>query len=346
MKINNRLIGPGQPCYVIAELSANHGGSLDHALAIVRGAKAAGADAVKIQTYTADTMTLDVKSDLFRVKGGLWDGQYLYELYQKASTPWEWHAPIKEEAEKSGLHFFSTPFDETAVDFLEKLNVPAYKIASFELIDDPLLIRIGQTKKPVIMSTGMASLEEIRHALDLLHAHGSSEVALLKCVSAYPAPADHMHLRTIPDMQQRFKCPVGLSDHTLGHIVPVTGVALGAQLLEKHVKLNAGDDSVDAAFSMTLEDFGQMVQAVRLAELAMGQISYSRIAQESESFAHRRSIFCSRDIKKGEIFTKDNIRVVRPGQGLSPKFYGKVLGTRAKEDIGRGKPLSQEMVDG
>jgi len=345
MKIQGRPIGPGHPCYVIAEISANHGGSLEQALRIVRAAKEAGADAVKLQTYTADTMTLDVDNDYFRIKGGLWDGQHLYELYQKASTPWEWHKALKKEAEHLKMHCFSTPFDETAVDFLESLSVGAHKIASFELVNDPLLIKIAQTKKPVIMSTGMSTLDEIQHAVEVLSAHGTTQLALLKCVSAYPAPAQEMNLRTMADMRQRFKCPVGLSDHTLGPTIAVAAVALGADLIEKHIKLNQDDDTPDAAFSMTPEAFAEMVKAMRLAESALGQVRYGQTAQEKKSLVFRRSIFVSQDIKKGQTFSPDNIRVIRLGQGLSPKYYAQLLGRKSKRDIARGTPLSEAMID-
>ncbi|MDO8675115.1 MAG: pseudaminic acid synthase [Candidatus Omnitrophota bacterium] len=344
MMIQGRRIGAGQPCYVIAELSANHGGSLERALRIVRAAKEAGADAIKLQTYTADTMTLDVDNEYFRIKDGLWGGKNLYQLYQKASTPWEWHKTLKEEADKLQMHCFSTPFDETAVDFLESLGVAAYKIASFELVDDLLLIKVAHTRKPVIMSTGMATLEEIRHALQVLHDNGTKEIALLKCVSAYPAPAQEMHLRTMSDMRARFKCPVGLSDHTLGPTVAIAAVAVGAELLEKHIKLNQEDDTPDAVFSMTPEAFGDMVQALRLTESALGEVRYQKTQQEGNSVVFRRSIFVSRDIKKGEVFTSENIKVIRPGQGLSPKYYAQLLGRKAKQDISRGTPLSRAMM--
>ena len=345
MKIQGRPIGAGHPCYVIAELSANHGGSLERALRIVRAAKEAGADAIKLQTYTADTMTLNVDNDYFCIKGGLWDGQHLYQLYQIASTPWEWHKVIKEESERLHMHFFSTPFDETSVDFLESLGVGVYKVASFELVDDPLLVKIAQTKKPVIMSTGMATLDEIQHAVSVLSANGTTELALLKCVSAYPAPAQDMHLRTMADMRLRFKCPVGLSDHTLGPTVAVAAVALGADLIEKHIKLNQEDDTPDAAFSMAPDAFGEMVQALRLTESALGQVHYQQTEQETKSLVFRRSIFVSQDIKKGHTFSRDNIRVVRPGHGLSPKYYEQVLGTKSRQDIARGTPLTEAMID-
>jgi pseudaminic acid synthase len=344
MKIKGRAVGFGHPCFVIAELSANHGGSLDKALAIVRAAKDAGADAIKLQTYTADTMTLDADNDCFAIKGGLWDGQRLYQLYEKAATPWEWHKPLKEEADRLGLIFFSSPFDESAVDFLESLDVPAYKIASFELVDDVLLAKVAQTKKPVIMSTGMATLEEINHALEVLNANGAKEIALLKCVSSYPAPAEDMNLRTIKDMQERFKCPVGLSDHTLGYTVPVAAVALGAQLLEKHLMHDANDDTPDAAFSMTPKTFSEMVQALRLAEGALGKPTYSPTCNETKNIIFRRSVFVAKDIKKGETFSRENIRVVRPGHGLSPKHYAATIGKKATVDLAKGTPLAESMI--
>ncbi len=346
MQIGNRQIGAGHSCYIIAELSANHGGSLEQALAIVRAAKAAGADAVKLQTYTADTMTLDVPSDIFRVQGSLWDGQHLYELYQKAATPWEWHGPIQREAARLGLDFFSTPFDATAVDFLESLNVPCYKVASFELVDDPLLINIAKTHKPVIMSTGMATVEEIEHALKVLRSNGSGEIILLKCVSAYPASPKDMNLRTISDMQQRFQCPVGLSDHTLGHMIAAASVTLGVCVIEKHMKLSHDEVSVDAKFSLTPEVFGEMVQSIRMVEAALGQVSYTCAADEAKNLAYRRSIFVVKDIKKGGSYTLENIRVIRPSQGLSPRYYEHILGTCAVKDVERGTPLDLTMIEG
>ncbi len=346
IQIAGRAIGAGRPVYVVAELSANHHGDYDEAARLVTAAAEAGADAVKLQTYSPDTMTLDCDAEPFRVKGGtLWDGATLYDLYRRAMTPWDWHPRLMQLAASLGLDCFSSPFDETAVDFLEKLDVPAHKVASFELVDLPLLERIGRTGRPVIASTGMASREEIREALDTLRAAGAREVALLQCTSAYPAPPEEMNLRTIPDLVQRFGVPVGLSDHTLGHDVAVAAVALGACIVEKHFTLSREVEGPDSAFSMEPDELRALVQAVRTTERALGEPRYAPSAREAASRAFRRSIFVVRDVAAGEVLTRENLRVIRPADGLAPKHLGEVLGRRARCDLERGMPLAWDLIE-
>lgn len=345
LHLAGRPIGPGHPVYIIAELSANHGGSFEQAAATLRAMKAAGADAVKIQTYTADTLTLACEQPWFRIQGGtLWDGRTLHELYQQAAMPWEWTPRLQALAAELGLHFFSTPFDATAVDFLQQLDVPAFKVASFELVDLPLLRRIAATGKPVIASTGMATLEEISEAVTTLRTAGASALALLKCTSAYPAPPEEMHLRTIPDLAERFQLPVGLSDHTLGMAVPVAAVALGASLIEKHFTLSRSLPGPDSAFSLEPEEFRAMVEAIRTAERALGRVNYTLSPQESKSRQFRRSLFVVADLRAGEVFTPENVRSIRPAHGLHPRHYEEILGRRAARDIPRGTPLSWELI--
>lgn len=347
MKIAGRQIGDGAPVYVIAELSANHGQNFEQALAIVRAAKEAGADAVKLQTYTADTLTLDCDKEYFRIgKGTIWEGRTLHELYREAFTPWEWQPKLKAAAEALGMHCFSSPFDETAVDFLDTLDVPAYKIASFELVDLPLIARAARTGKPLIISTGMATREEIAEAVAAARAAGAEEIALLKCTSGYPALFGEMNLRTIPDMSAAFGVPVGLSDHTLGSAVPVAAVALGACILEKHLTLSRATPGPDSAFSLEPAEFAQMVADVRAAEQALGRPSYAVSEKESASRVFRRSLFAVRDIAAGEIFTAENVRSIRPAHGLSPKHLPTVIGRKAAAAIERGTPLDWDLVVG
>lgn len=347
MKIGNRNIGPGEPCYVVAELSANHGQRFEQAVALVRAMKAAGADAVKLQTYTAESLTIDSRREPFVVKGGtLWDGRTLYGLYQEAAMPWEWQPKLQALAHELGLECFSSPFDAAAVDFLERLAVPAHKIASFELIDLPLLRRVAATGKPLILSTGMATVDEIDEALATLRAADSGPVMLLKCTSAYPAPFDEMHLRTIPDMARRFGVPIGLSDHTPGHTVAVAAVALGACLVEKHFTLSRAEPGPDSAFSMEPAEFRAMVDAIRQAEQALGRVNYSVSAKEAASRSLRRSLFVVRDVKAGERLTGENVRCIRPGQGLHPRHLERVLEGRAARDIEAGTPLAWPLVAG
>jgi pseudaminic acid synthase len=345
MKIGRHPIGPGAPCYIIAEMSANHNQDFDQAVRILKAAKEAGANAVKLQTYTPDTITMDCDSDLFRIaKGSLWEGKNLYKLYGEAYTPWDWQPKLKAVAEELGLHCFSTPFDDTAVDFLERMNVPAHKIASFELVDTGLLRKVASTGKPVIMSTGMATLAEIDEAVRTLREAGCTQLALLKCTSAYPSPPDEMNLRTIPDLAARFGVPVGLSDHTLGISVPVAAVALGACIIEKHFTLNRSDGGPDSVFSLEPQEFKQMVQAIRTAEKALGRVSYELTLSEEASRVFRRSLFVVEDVKAGETFTEDNVRSIRPGHGMHTRHLSEVLGRKAVHDVKRGTPFKWEHV--
>jgi N-acetylneuraminate synthase len=343
--INARPIGAGHSPYLVAELSANHQGRLEHAIEIVRAAKRAGADAVKLQTYTPDTMTIDSDADCFALPSdSTWAGRRLYELYQEAYTPWEWHGELKRVANGLGLDLFSTPFDESAVDFLESLGVPAYKIASFEVVDLPLLRRVAATGKPVIMSTGMASLAEIDEAVRTLQAGGARDIVLLKCTSAYPAPPDEMNLRTIPHLAAAFGVPVGLSDHTLGSAVAVASVALGACVVEKHFTLSRDEKGPDSAFSMEPDEFRDMAAAVRTVGAALGRVSYTVTAHEESNARLRRSLFVVVDVKAGERFTAANVRSIRPGQGLAPRHLPEVLGRFASRDVRRGTPLSWDLI--
>ncbi|ALM10324.1 MAG TPA: pseudaminic acid synthase [Candidatus Peribacter riflensis] len=343
--INGTSIGPGHPVYIVAELSANHGQDFDRACETIRAMKDAGADAVKLQTYTPDTMTIDCDRPEFRVgKGSLWEGRTLYELYGEAFTPWEWQPKLKELAEELGMDCFSTPFDATAVDFLERTGMPAYKIASFEVVDLPLIERTARTGKPLIISTGMATEQEIREAVDCARRSGNGHIVLLKCTSAYPAAPDEMNLRTIPDMAQRFNVPVGLSDHSLSPTVPATAVALGACLIEKHFCLSRKEKGPDTAFSLEPQEFRTMVDAVRMTERALGSVSYTPGAKEKTSLTFRRSLFVVEDIAGGETFTERNIRSIRPSHGLPPKEITQVIGRRAKKALKKGTPLSWEDV--
>src|SRR5580704_11564525 len=346
LHLGNRQVGPGRPVYVVAELSANHSGSLEVALDLVRAAHAAGADAVKLQTYTADTLTIRSDRPEFRIAGGtLWDGRTLYDLYQEAATPWEWHADLFAEAQRLGMDCFSTPFDATAVDFLEQFNPPAHKIASFELVDLALLRRVAAARRPVILSTGMATLEEITEAVATLREAGCRELALLKCTSSYPAPADEANLRTIGHLASTFQCPVGLSDHTLGIACPVAAVALGACLIEKHFVLSRETPGPDSAFSLEPAEFAEMVRAVRAAEAAIGTVHYGLSPAEEKSRVFRRSLFAVAEIAAGEPFTEQNVRSIRPGHGLPPKELPRLLGKRAARPIARGEPLSWDCVE-
>lgn len=345
MKIDEKKIGSGQAVYIVAELSANHGGSLEKAKETIRAAAEAGADAIKVQTYRADTVTIDCDSELFTIKGGtIWDGSNLYSLYEQAYTPWEWHGELQQVAQECGIGFFSTPFDNTAVDFLEELNVPCHKVASFELVDLPLLKKIGSTGKPVIMSTGMASKEEIQEAVDTLKNKGCTDLILLKCTSSYPADPADANLRTLPDLAETFGCPVGLSDHTLGIAVSVTSVALGACLIEKHFTLSRADGGPDSSFSLEPAEFKALVESVRFAEQSLGEVRYGGTDSEEKSKAHRRSLFVVKDVKKGERFTAENIRVIRPADGLHPRELDNVLGKTAAQDIAFGTPLSWAII--
>ncbi len=331
--------------YIIAEMSANHAGSLNNALEIVHAVKESDADCIKLQTYTPDTITLNAHTDAFLLKTGTWAGYYLYDLYKDAYTPWEWQGRIKEEADKLGLDFLSTPFDESAVDFLEELGVTAYKIASFELTHIPLLKYTASKGKPMFISAGMGTEAEIREAVDTVSAAGCRDLTLLKCVSAYPADFNAMNLSTIPDMKERFGVPVGLSDHSAGYIAAVTAAALGASVIEKHFCISREIKNPDSSFSMEPKEFAAMVKAVRDAESAIGRPFYGVTENEASSVCIRRSIFTSADIKKGDMFTKDNIRVVRPDGGLHPREYESLLGKRAARDIPFATPLTDSSVE-
>ena len=345
LQIDDTKIGEGFPVYIVAELSANHNQKFEQAVELVKAARECGADAVKLQTYTPDTITVKSDRPEFIISGGtLWDGRTLYELYGEAYTPWEWQPKLKKIAEELGLSLFSSPFDKTAVDFLEKMDVPAYKVASFELVDIPLVEYIASKRKPVIISTGMASLEEISEAVQAARSVGASQVALLKCTSAYPAAPGGMNLRTIPDMARKFGCPVGLSDHTLGIAVPVAAVALGARIIEKHFTLSRSVPGPDSAFSLEPNEFRAMVDAIRTAEAALGQISYDVSEQEAQSRIFRRSLYVVKDVRKGELFTEDNVRSIRPGYGLHPRNLKDVLGKRATRDIRRGTPFNWRLI--
>lgn len=346
IQVSGRAIGPHHPVYVVAEMSGNHRQSLENAVEIIRAAKTAGADAVKIQTYTADTLTIQCDRPDFRINGTLWNGKTLHDLYREASTPWEWQPRLQAIAAEEGLGFFSTPFDDTAVDFLEGMNVPAHKIASFELVDSALLRKVAATAKPVIMSTGMATLGEIDEAVRTLREGGCTQLALLKCTSAYPAPPEEMNLRTIPHLAAAFGVPVGLSDHTLGIASAVAAVALGACIIEKHFTLRRSDGGPDAAFSLEPAEFRQMVDAVRETEKALGRVNYDVTKREAASRVFRRSLFVVKDVKAGEPFTEENVRSIRPGHGLPPRHLADVLGRTASRDIAQGTPLAWDLVGG
>jgi pseudaminic acid synthase len=347
LEINGRRIGQGHPVYIVAEMSANHNRDFQQAVRIMEAAREAGADAVKLQTYTADTMTLDAEAPHFRIGGGtLWDGRTLYELYQEAAMPWEWHSRLLEVGRKLGLEVFSTAFDPTAVDFLEGLGVAVHKVASFELVDLPLIEKMAATGKPLILSTGMATLGEIEEAVLTARRAGATELMLLKCTSAYPAPPAEMHLKTIPHLAAAFQTPVGLSDHTLGIAVPVAAVALGACLVEKHFTLSRELPGPDSSFSLEPRELKDMVQAIRQAEQAVGRVHYGVNEREAASRAFRRSLFVVKDMQAGEVFREDHVRSIRPGLGLAPRYLASVLGRKAARDIPRGTPLSWELVAG
>lgn len=343
--INNRRIGQGCPVYIIAEMSANHHQDFQQAIRILEAATAAGADAVKLQTYTPDTLTIPCDKDFFRIdKGRIWGGKNLYDLYQEAFTPWEWQPELKQAADKLGIDLFSSPFDPKAVDFLEQMNVPAYKVASFEIVDIPLIQYIAQTGKPMILSTGMASQNEIQEALDTIHRAGHSEVALLKCTSAYPALVEEMNLRTISHMIDHFKTPVGLSDHTLEDTSAIAAVALGACIVEKHITLSRNSSGPDSSFSMEIHEFERMVKSIRLAEKSLGSISYQPSQKEQSNRIFRRSLFAVAEIRENEVFTHENVRSIRPAHGLHTRYLPEIIGRKASRDIEYGTPISWELI--
>lgn len=329
--------------YMIAEMSGNHNGNKEKAFEIIRAAAKAGADCIKIQTYTPDTLTIDCDNQYFQVQNGTWEGENLYSLYGKAYTPWEWQAELKQEAERLGLDFLSTPFDTTSVDFLEELGMEYYKIASFELVDIPLIKYIANTGKPIILSTGMSSVTEIEEALAAIRSQGKdNQVVLLKCSSAYPAISEDMHLATIEDMKKRFGVPIGLSDHTLGDLSAIIAVSMGAEVVEKHFCMDRSEGGPDASFSMEPAEYKAMVEHLRQVEKAKGQVQYGVTKQEESSMVFRRSLFIVEDMKRGEPFTEKNLKSIRPGYGIPPKYYEQVLGKTATQDLSRGTPLRFE----
>ena len=345
IKIGTREIGPGNPVYIIAEMSANHNQDFDKAVKILHAAKKAGADAIKLQTFTPDSITIDCNNELFQIKQGtLWDGKTLYELYKEAFTPWEWHYELKKLADKLGLIFFSTPFDKTAVDFLDELNVPAYKIASFEITDIPLIEYAASKGKPMIISTGIATLCDIQEAVEACKRVGNDQIILLKCTSAYPTPLEEVNLKTITNMADIFDCIVGLSDHTLGISVPIAAVALGAKVIEKHFILSKDVNSPDKEFSLTPEEFKQMVKSIREVEKALGKVSYELTEKMKKSRELSRSLFVVKEIKAGEFFTEENIRSIRPGYGIHPKYLNEIIGKKSKKYIKKGTPLRWDLI--
>ncbi len=347
MKIGQRHIGPGHPVYMVAELSANHHQQFDQAVEMLKAAKECGADAVKLQTYTPDTITLDCHNEYFQIgPGTIWAGRNLYDLYREAYTPWEWQPKLKKLADELGLDLFSTPFDLSAVDFLEAMGVPAYKIASFEVVDLPLLRKVAQTGKPVIMSTGMATFAEIEEAVQTIKEAGGRQIALLKCTSAYPASPADLNLNTLPHLAAAFGVPVGLSNHALELAVPVVAVTLGASIIESHFTLSRQVPGPDSAFSLEPQEFKAMVQAVRIAEKALGAVHYGISAGERDSRVFRRSLFVVQNIKAGEVFTRENVRSIRPGHGLHTRHLEEILGRTAARDISRGTPLTWERISG
>ena len=345
IQIGNRYVGEGEKTFVVAELSANHLHDFNRAKAIIKAAADAGADAVKLQTYTADTITLNCDTEYFQIhEGSVWDGRTLYDLYEEAYTPWEWQPKLLQYANELGLECFSSPFDFTAVDFMKEMNMPAYKVASFEITDIPLIRRMAKTGKPVIFATGVAHPEDIELALRTCREEGNGKIILLKCTSQYPAPYDSMNLKVIPDMAERYDCLTGLSDHSMGTAVAVGSVALGARMVEKHLTLKRADGGPDAVFSMEPDEFKKMVDEIRIVEQARGTVTYKLTKAQEKSREDCRSLFVAEDIKAGETFTAENIRSVRPGFGLHTKYYEEILGKTAKTDLKTGTPLSWEHI--
>ena len=344
ISLAGRVIGPDHPPYIIAELSANHNGSLEHAIETMMAAKEAGVEAVKLQTYTPDTMTIDHDGPGFRIEGGLWDGRTLYDLYGEAYTPWDWHKALYDKGRELGLMVFSTPFDETAVDFLEELDNPIYKIASFEVLDLPLIRRVAKTGKPLIISTGMAMLGEIEEAVDAARSCGNEQIVLLHCVSGYPAPAADANLRTITNLADAFDVVTGLSDHTLGVSVPVAAIAQGACLIEKHFTLDRADGGPDAAFSLEPAELNELASGTRTAWEALGTVNYRVKESEQPNLVFRRSLYVVKGVAAGELLTTENVRAIRPGFGLAPKHLPDVIGRCAVTDIPRGTPLDMSLV--
>jgi pseudaminic acid synthase len=346
IRIGNKNVGNNCPVFIIAEMSANHLLDFERAVKIIEQAKKCGVDAIKLQTYTPDTMTIDCDKSYFHInQGTIWDGTTLYKLYQSAYTPWEWQPKLKGIAEELGLICFSSPFDDTSVDFLEKLNVPAYKVASFEITDIPLIRKIAKLNKPVILSTGIAQIEDIERAIQVCMEEENNQVILLKCASAYPTPYEDMNLKTISNMKETFGCITGLSDHTMGTATAVAAVAMGAKVIEKHLTLSRKDGGPDGMFSMEPDELKKLVDEIRIVEKAMGDVKYELTSKQKKNREHSRSLFVIRDMKQGECFTVDNVRSIRPGFGMHPMYFENILGKRAKIDIEKGSPLSWELIN-
>lgn len=343
--IDNRMIGCSHPPYLIAEMSANHNGKIDNAFRIIEEAKKAGADAIKLQTYKPDTITLNFDNEEFKIRGGLWDGRTLYELYEEAHMPWEWHKPLFEHARQLGITIFSSPFDRTAIDLLEDLNAPAYKIASFEAVDLPLIKYAASTGKPMIISTGMADAEEIQEAIDAALEGGCKQLAVLHCVSGYPAPAKDYNLRTIPDMIERFGLVTGLSDHTLNNTTAITSVAMGASIIEKHFTLDRSGGGPDDSFSLEPAELAALCQGAKTAWSALGRVDYSRKSSEMGNVKFRRSLYFVKKLNKGDLITEDSVRSVRPGFGLSPKHYEFIIGRKIIQNISVGTAVSWDLIE-
>ena len=344
IKIGSATVGASSPTFIVAEMSGNHLQDYDRAIRIIHAAKEAGADAIKLQTYTADTITVDGTNDCFHIHGSIWDGMSLHKLYEEAYTPWDWQPKLMEEAEKLGLICFSSPFDFTAVDFMEQMNMPAYKIASYEINDIPLIRKIAKLHKPIIFATGIAEFEDLDLALSVCREEGNEDVMLLKCVSAYPTPYELINLNTIPTLAEKYNCLMGLSDHSMGSAVAVASVALGARMVEKHLTLSRADGGPDGAFSMEPAEFNQMCQDIRIVEKALGSSTYQLTPQQIDERKESRSLFVVKDMKQGDTFTPDNCRSIRPGIGLHTKYYEEILGKTATKDIEKGTPLSWELV--
>lgn len=345
LRIENKIVSENSPVLIVAELSANHLHNFDNAVKLIKEAAKAGVDAIKLQTYTADTMTIDCNNEYFQIKQGtIWDGRTLYNLYEEAYTPWEWQPKLKKIAEDEGLICFSSPFDKTAVDFLEEMNVPAYKVASFEITDIPLIEYMAAKGKPMILATGVATISDIEEAVRACRRVGNNEIAVLKCISAYPAPLDDMNLKTIPNLADTFNVIPGLSDHTLGITVPIAAVTLGAKIVEKHFTLCRADGGPDAAFSLEPDELGNMVKSIREVEKALGNVNYDLTEGTNKSRELCRSLFVVKDMKKGEAFKEENLRSIRPGFGLHPKYYNEVIGKVASNDIKRGTPMNWNLI--
>lgn len=344
LKIDKVKIGNRNSAFIVAEISANHGQNFNRAVALIEKAKECGADAVKFQTYTPDTITINCDNKYFRIRHPKWGGQTLYQLYQKAYAPWHWFKKLKKVADDLGIIFFSSAFDKTAVDFLEELNVPVHKIASFELVDLPLIEYVAKTKKPLILSTGMGSISEIREAVNAAKRGGAKDIILLKCVSSYPAKPEEMNLRTILHMQKLFNCPVGLSDHTLGIGVSLAAVCLGAQVIERHFTLSRKIKTPDSFFSIEPQELKELVKNIKVIDKALGKVHYGLTEEERKNLVFRRSLFCVKDIKKGEEFSRENIRSIRPADGIKPKYLKTVLGKIAKKNIKKGTPLTWALI--